>query len=326
MPPPLTTDQVQRRVKEVDDGKYELVGTYLSAAKPITLLHTLCGGTTEVRAKGFLQEGAGRCRTCYPITAKRGPIMTQDVFLQRVALQLDSGYKLGTFDGYKKPITVTHEPCGTTWETTPHMLVGTKQRRCPTCANSSRGSHLRSSTYLDDVLASQEWGTEYEWLEAHQGDNKQKLAIRHKSCEREYAVRPNDFQQGYRCPHCASDGTDSYGVKLIIEELEALGIEYLRETTHPGLYYYRPLRFDFELPLDDGFKLIIEYDGQQHFKASGYITPSVLRKTQARDAFKNRFCENPQLKLKLHRINYLQDVRAELRRILDLYFVLPEIL
>ena len=318
MPPSLTTDQVKQRVQELENGEYELVGTYLGSSKPISLLHRLCGGTSDVTAKGFLQEGAGRCRACNPITARRGPTMTEEVFRQRVAEQLDESYRIDEFKGYKKPISVTHTECGTTWETTPHMLIGVKQRRCPTCANLSRGSHLRSPTYLADVLTTQEWGSDYEWLEEYTGDNKVKLRLLHRTCGREYPVRPNDFQQGYRCPLCCADSNESYGSKLIDEELTRYGIEFKRETTYLGLKYFGPLRFDFDIEIQEGRRLVIEYDGQQHFKATW--GEAELRRTQARDAAKNRFCEARPDKFVLHRIDYTQDVKAELRRILELYF------
>ena len=71
MPPRLTTEQVRSRVRETDEGEYHLVGEYTSADRSITVLHEPCGRLIEVRAKGFLQEGDGRCRVCYPTAAKR---------------------------------------------------------------------------------------------------------------------------------------------------------------------------------------------------------------------------------------------------------------
>ena len=320
MPPRLTTEQVRSRVRETDEGEYHLVGEYTSADRSITVLHEPCGRLIEVRAKGFLQEGDGRCRVCYPTAAKRGPKMTEAVFLERFAEQLGNEYELaGSFVSYKQPVSVRHTTCGTQWDITPHMLLGTKQRRCPVCANKGRGSHLRSPTYLADVLATQTWGDEYEWLEEYTGDNKAKLLIRHKTCEREYRVRPNDFQQGYQCPHCEAEASQSYGCKIIETTLSELGIEFARETTYDGLRHVGKLRFDFDVPLSDGHRLLIEYDGEQHFKSSGYITPQTLKKIQARDAAKNRYCaDRPHLHL--HRINYKQNVRNVLLEVLAQYF------
>lgn len=323
MPPRLTTEQVRSRVREIGDGEYHLVGKYTSANRPIHVLHGPCGTVIEVQAKGFLQEGDGRCRTCHPTAAKRGPKMTEEGFRQRFAEQLGDEYAVaGPFEGYKKPVLVRHAACGTEWIVTPHMLLGSKQRRCPTCASKGRGSHLRSADYLQKVLASQEWGGEYEWLEEYGGDNKAKLLIRHTTCDREYRVRPNDFQQGYRCPHCASDASESYGSAVIAGLLEELGVEYERETTYDGLRRVGKLRFDFDIPLLDGHRLLIEYDGQQHFRASGFITQRMLARNQERDRIKDQFCEE-RPHLRLHRIRYDQDAREALLAILAQYFDLP---
>lgn len=322
MPPRLTTEQVRSRVREIDGGEYHLVGEYIAANQPIRVLHEPCGAVIDVRAKGFLQEGDGRCRVCHPTAAKRGPKMTEEVFRQRLADQLGTEYvAVSPFEGYKKPVVVRHVVCGTEWSITPHMLIGAKQRRCPTCANEARGSHLRDADYLQKVLASQEWGGEYEWLEEHAGDNKAKLLIRHTVCGREYRVRPNDFQQGYRCPHCAADAVESYGSAAISGLLEELGIEFERETTYDGLRRVGKLRFDFDIPLLEDHRLLIEYDGQQHFKPTW--GKEALRLAQERDRIKDRFCEE-RPHLHLHRIRYDQDARAALLVILAQYFDLPE--
>jgi len=320
MPPKLTTELVRKRIKEMENGEYRLASEYIDAKSSIQVLHEPCGALITVRAKGFLQEGAGRCRTCNPITAKRGAVMTEEVFHDRFAEQLGTDYTvLGAFTGYKKKVLVRHEVCGTEWEVTPHMLIGAKQRRCPTCSNEQRGSHLRYEDYLGQVLASQSHGEEYEWLDTHPGDNKVKLLIRHKTCNREYRVRPNDFQQGYRCPHCRQERVESYNCELINRALTKLGLDFQRETTYEGLVRTtRPLRFDFDIALPNGERLIIEYDGVQHFQASGYITGKQLAAIQARDRFKNQFCAE-RSHLHLHRIDYQQDVLKELLRILAQY-------
>lgn len=37
-------------------------------------------------------------------------------------------------------------------------------------------------------------------------NSKEKILMKHLSCGREFEMRPNDFQQGYRCPICANNG------------------------------------------------------------------------------------------------------------------------
>ena len=65
-----------------------------------------------------------------------------------------------------------------------------------------------------------------------------------------------------------------------------------------GQYY----KFDFYLP---EYNLLIEYDGEQHFKAreKGYFTEDKLQIIQQRDAYKNQWCKDNNIPLIL-RIPY----------------------
>ena len=60
------------------------------------------------------------------------------------------------------------------------------------------------------------------------------------------------------------------------------------------------LRFDFYIPQ---YNLCIEYDGQQHFIAHGFITEKQVAETQKRDKIKNIFCAKNNIPL--IRISYL---------------------
>jgi hypothetical protein len=323
MPPSLNTATVRQRIEATDDGQYSLIGEYISAKDPIKILHRPCGNIITVRAKGFMQEGAGRCKICYPVENNRNLTrVTEKEFIERCLTELGNEYTyLGGFVRYKEKVLMRHNICGTEWEITPHMLLGSKQRRCPVCANKSRGSHLRFDDYLQRVLNSQPYGKNYEWLEEYLvNDNKKKLLIRHKACGTEYYVRPNDFQQGYKCPIChPSLVVESAAVKLIDQILTELNIQFERETSYVGLKNINQLYFDFDIPLDENNEnhLIIEYDGAQHFTLIKN-NKKQLENSQKCDAIKDKFCAD-NVELNLERIDYRQDVRKELMRILNQY-------
>ena len=40
-------------------------------------------------------------------------------------------------------------------------------------------------------------------------NNKVKILMRHNVCGNEYTTRPNDFQQGHRCPICLKNSKES---------------------------------------------------------------------------------------------------------------------
>src|SRR5699024_9332405 len=101
-----------------------------------------------------------------------------------------------------------------------------KSPGCKECANRvSRGNYQQNDNYLEEMTK----GTGYKWLEEYKGDNKIKLNIKHIKCGHVYKVRPNDFQQGYKCPKCFPPIAKSFDTKneLVIKEiLDDLEIPY----------------------------------------------------------------------------------------------------
>ena len=72
-------------------------------------------------------------------------------------------------------------------------------------------------------------------------------------------------------------------------------------------------KFDFYFP---EYNLIIEYDGIQHFEIGSWNTEEKLLKTQEHDLFKNKFCEENNIRL--IRISYKDDLNAKLKEIFNI--------
>src|SRR5699024_6196046 len=112
----------------------------------------------------------------------------------------------------------------------------------------------------------------YEWKEQYKGSNKKKHKILHLNCGEIYEVRPNDFQQGYRCPFCQNGYSEK--LRLFNRYLLDNNIPNRKEismseiTVDPGYVYFK-----YDYLINDTF---IEYDGSQHFKVN---RSSVFEKT-----------------------------------------------
>lgn len=89
----------------------------------------------------------------------------------------------------------------------------------------------------------------------------------------------------------------SVGEKKIETLLKNANIQFEREKTFKDCYYsnnYAKSRFDFYV--DNSY--LIEYDGEQHFIASGSIfTPEQVELTQKRDEYKNNWCKEHHIPL-----------------------------
>lgn len=198
----------------------------------------------------------------------------------------------------KTKVLIKHKICNNEYLVRPNDFLS-RNRRCPKCSMKSRILHLKENnqpaTKFKD-LVEKLTKSEYSLLGKYI-NNKTKVLVRHNICEKEYLVRPNDFQQGYRCPFCAEKSLESKGVKFIKKYLEENNVEYITEFR---LNNNDKIRFDFMLPKHS---IIIEFDGSQHFKvnkSSKYLDS--YKRTIKNDWKKNLVLLNS--KFSLLRINY----------------------
>lgn len=87
----------------------------------------------------------------------------------------------------------------------------------------------------------------------------------------------------------------SRGEKIIKSYLTKQGVEFVYQKTFPDCKNVNLLRFDFYIPK---YNLIIEFDGDQHNKATGWGRESFER-TEINDQIKNEYC-------KLNKINLVR--------------------
>ncbi len=166
------------------------------------------------------------------------------------------------------------------------MFLGIKQRRCPICANKKRGKYAIKNNYLDSLLLNSEDGKDYQWKEIYKNNNKIKHKIEHLICKSIFKIRPNDFQQGYRCPICAENNNCSYNVFYIKKFLTENNIPFKTEVTFKDCFYKNKLKFDFFIKINEK-KILIEYDGQQHFFRG--FDGDLSTNQKIRDGIKNKF-------------------------------------
>lgn len=93
-----------------------------------------------------------------------------------------------------------------------------------------------------------------------------------------------------RCPHC----TQSTGETLISQYLDSLGIKYVREYKFDEdnpCKDQKDLPFDFYITDESGYELIIEFDGEQHFREVGHFGgANALAYLRRHDLQKTRHC------------------------------------
>jgi very-short-patch-repair endonuclease len=102
----------------------------------------------------------------------------------------------------------------------------------------------------------------------------------------EFKQTPADHMQGYGCPRCHF----SKGEEAISSILNALNVNYIAQAKFKGCSHISSLKFDFFIP---SLKLLVEYDGEQHFRPVDYFGGDrSFKLIKTRDAIKTAWAKD----------------------------------
>lgn len=228
----LTKDQVQERLNELYDGNYSIIGDYINNKTETTFMCNRCGRTYLAKPKRLLELTGGLCPDCDTYNDKYN--ISYDAFIYRIKRNygLDVTYRHGFNKNGKNTkttiITVAvHRDDDLYIEKYPLKDLIWKPKNIIS-NESRRGKYLLKDNYLESLLIDAGEKDNYTWLDDYKGNNKLLHKIKHIECGNEYEVRPNDFQQGYRCPICAHRYRRS--------ELEDIMVDYIKKKYNYQLF------------------------------------------------------------------------------------------
>lgn len=190
-------------------------------------------------------------------------------------------------------VSITHKLCNHSYTTTFSKLLR-NYGKCPICVG---GHHTEDSfsNFVRKVTCG-----EYEYVCCFKSMSNY-CEVKHNMCEHTYKVKPSKFKLGQRCPNC-NTCVNSKMSKDVEQILKSFKLEYKKEFTFDDLKSTNKLRFDFAVFKNYVLFMLIEVDGEQHFKpikrfggSNGYL------KTIKNDELKNKYCQGN--KIKLIRIN-----------------------
>lgn len=156
---PLKRD-FAKDVELLGNQEYELMSTYESRKKKVTLKHLVCGHEYNIIAKVFL-NGGGRCPKCHP-TSKKFLAKTHEQFEKEVEALHGNDYKVLTkYVKSEEKVRIKHdiETCGYEYMIKPkRFLEGTT---CVKCRERNRNTgYSKGSQIIENILI--ELGVPYE--------------------------------------------------------------------------------------------------------------------------------------------------------------------
>lgn len=282
---------------------YTLISEYINNDTFITLKHK----------DGYIWKTKPRylngIRQCKEISlkekSKNTTPFTKESVLQRIKEKFpNDSYDIKFPDEIKNQfdkIKITHNKCNKTYEMDIKGFISRK-KGCPFCY----GKTPKTVEGINEEFQSREDLKDYECTEVYKITGHVYGHIIHhcdKCHNNEFDIRISDMLSKHeqRCKICRIIEHESKAVKKIKKYLNDNNISYKQEKIFETCKDLYQLPFDFYL---EDYDLLIEYDGEQHYKPSfGDIKKFKL--CQKHDEIKNEWCKKNNKDLL--RINYKQD-------------------
>ena len=235
-----------------------------------------CGNVFETNIASFKSKNQRRCQSC----SRKQPQKDFNTFKKEVYDLVGDEYEFQEYNGANTKTSVIHNVCGNSYSVTPSKFI-TTGRRCPHCNGGTflgeKSINKRLKTLYDDEIL---------LVDGFNG-MREPAKFFNTISEVEFTALPTNVLQGYSLGRKISNG--EFAIKTW---LESKGIYFEYQFTVEKL---KRKPFDFYIPDKN---ILIEYDGEQHFKPVKFFGgKDKYAKQQKTDAVKTKYCENNQIKL-----------------------------
>lgn len=256
-----------------------VVGTYVNSTVPVELKCNKCGYEWKTKPpKSLIGHG---CPFCGKSLKK-----THDQFVRSLSVISPEIEVIGEYVNSQAPILCRCAK-GHEWMSRPNDLMQGKS--CPKCAHNAKKTHQE---FVDDLA---KISNRIVAIDQYIGSHN-KIRFRCVIDGHIWMASPSNILRGYGCPKC----NQSKGEDRIERYLVSRCISFEQQYIFSDCISERALPFDFYIPIHN---CAIEYDGEQHFKPVKFGGISIEKaqnefsKLQSRDAIKNDYCKEHDIKL-----------------------------
>ncbi|CAM2955986.1 hypothetical protein PASE110613_09445 [Paenibacillus sediminis] len=307
-----TSESYREYVRIQTEGEYVFLGEYKGARNKALHIHIDCGREWMARPGSFLS--GTRCPYCHNNSK------TRTDYIERIRSVVGDEYSvMSPYVHGNVHIAHRHNKCGHIWDVTPNSILNGS--RCPACYHKSiTRTH---EEYIQKVTSLV--GSEYSIIGTYI-NGRTKVEHRHNECGHIWKIRPDSFITGARCPRCC----ESKGEREVRNYLNKNFISFTEQFRFGDCKNKSPLPFDFavECKSSSEVTVLIEYDGEQHFRPVDFAgrgekwADRQFRQTQRNDRIKTDYCRANGIPL--IRIDYTQfdEIEAILTRELTKYGVI----
>ena len=226
------------------------------------------------------------CLTCANIQSSLRQRKPHDQFVQEIHNIHPDITVVGKYVNSKTKIEFMCSK-GHVWLATPSTIL--KGCSCPKCKGEKISQH-KFKTHEQFLCDLQSVNPDITILSKYQSA-REKVDCMCNKCNHRWWATPNNLLHGFGCPKC----NQSKGEKIVEDFLIDNKIVYEVQKRFSDCVDKRPLPFDFYLP---DYNLCIEYQGEQHYKATRRMgDKEKLVYRQKHDAIKREYCKAKEIRL-----------------------------
>lgn len=294
---------VDRAIRKFS-GKFDYSETDMSAEKGAEVkIHCPEHGMFKSRLRNHLSSKCG-CPVCgrEDNLLERTKYKTLDDIVPKARMIHGDNYKYVAYDRDKSILIFECPKHGKRAQLLTSHFSG---RGCRLCGYENRT--ITKDEFLNRAKKTHPEGYRYKLSELKTVNDK--ITIIH-DCGREYKARVSNHLSGQGCRACRG----SLGEAKIKEFLEHNGIDFIQQFMFDGYLF----RYDFFIP---ELKMLIEYDGEQHFRPVEYFGgEEAFKRLQSNDRKKNKLAKEKGYLLMRISYKYFDMLEVHLARELDRHF------